>query len=137
MSSAQLHAAKIPRKTSAHGNRLGRLSEASARRRTAQLPREINRNDRLYYVQDAPVISDAEYDELKWQLIAIEEQFPQLRTPDSPTQRVGGAPKQGLATIPHETSMLSIQSIWTEGDFRHFYESCCEELAAKGAVRGS
>jgi DNA ligase (NAD+) len=106
----------------------GKLSEASARRRAAQLRREINRNDRLYYVLDAPVISDAEYDELKRQLIAIEERFPQLRMLDSPTQRVGGSPKQGLATIPHETPMLSIQSIWTEKDFRHFYESCCEEL---------
>ena len=131
MSSAQLHAARIPRKTSDHGNRLGRLSGASARRRAIYLRREINRNDHLYYVLDAPVISDAEYDELKQQLIAIEERLPQLRTPDSPTQRVGGAPRQGVATIAHETPMLSIQSIWTEEDFRHFYDTCCQELHRK------
>ena len=97
-------------------------------RRAAQLRHKINQNDYQYYALDAPLISDAEYDELKRQLIAIEERFPKLVTPDSPTQRVGGMPKQGVATIPHEIPMLSIQSIWSAKDFRHFYESRCREL---------
>lgn len=85
------------------------LSRAVARRRAAHLHSEINRHDYRYYVLDAPIVSDAEYDELKRQLIAIEERFPELVTRDSPTQRVGGMPREGVSTIPHETPMLSIQ----------------------------
>jgi DNA ligase (NAD+) len=109
----------------------GYPNRALARRRAAHLRREINKHDYRYYVLDAPTISDAEYDELKRQLIAIEERFPELVTPDSPTQRVGGMPKKGVATILHETPMLSIQSIWTEEDFRHFYETLCKDLNQK------
>src|SRR5438874_12715116 len=70
----------------------GRLSKTEARRRAADLRRQLTEHDHRYYISDAPIISDAEYDELKRQLIAIEEQFPDLITADSPTQRVGGLP---------------------------------------------
>ncbi len=80
------------------------LSRAVARRRPAHLRSEINRHDYRYYVLDAPIVSDAEYDELKRQLTAIEERFPELVTPDSPTQRVWGMPREGISTIPSETS---------------------------------
>jgi DNA ligase (NAD+) len=98
-----------------------------------QLRREINDHDSRYYVLDAPVISDAEYDQLKRRLIEIEERFPDLVTPDSPTQRVGGAPRAGFVTIRHETPMLSIQSIWTEEDFYRFHATCGKELGKKEA----
>jgi DNA ligase (NAD+) len=109
-------------------------SRALARRRAAHLRKEIAKHDYQYYVLDSPIVSDAEYDELKRQLIAVEERFPELVTPDSPTQRVGGMPQKGVAAIPHETPMLSIQSIWTEADFRHFYETRSKDLGRKACL---
>lgn len=106
-------------------------TKTEARRRAAKLRREIDDHDYRYYVLDAPIVSDDEYDALKRQLMALEERFPDLVTPDSPTQRVGGMPREGLVTIRHETPMLSIQSIWTEDDFHRFYETCCRELGQK------
>jgi DNA ligase (NAD+) len=107
---------------------LGQLNKTQARRRVAQLRREIDEHDRRYYVLDAPVISDLEYDSLKRELMDLEECFPELVTPDSPTQRVGGEPREGFITIRHETPMLSIQSIWREDEFRRFYQTCLKEL---------
>jgi len=108
--------------------------KARARRRAAALRRRIEDHDHRYYVLDAPVISDAKYDELKRELLAIEERYPDLVTPDSPTQRVGGAPRAGFVTIRHETPMLSIQSIWTEDEFRRFYETRMKELGRKSCA---
>jgi DNA ligase (NAD+) len=112
----------------------GSLSKIQARRRAADLRRQVAEHDHRYYISDAPVISDAEYDDLKRQLIAIEERFPDLITPDSPTQRIGGSPREGFVTIRHDTPMLSIQSIWTEDDFRRFHQTCCRELHKKSCV---
>jgi DNA ligase (NAD+) len=106
----------------------GLLSKTEARRCAADLRRQLAEHDHRYYVLDGPIISDAEYDELKRRLIAIEERFPDLITTGSPTQRVGGLPREGFVTIRHETPMLSIQSIWTKEDFRHFHETCRREL---------
>src|SRR5947199_416301 len=104
------------------------LTKAQARPRAGQLRREIDEHDHRYYVFDTPVISDAEYDELKRELIDLEQRFPDLVTPDSPTQRVGGKPRQGFVTVRHETPMLSIQSIWDVNEFRRFYQTCRKEL---------
>jgi len=82
----------------------------NARRRVAQLRAELERHNRLYYVEDAPEIGDAEYDRLFRELAGLEEQHPELRTPDSPTQRVGGAPAKELAPVRHELPMLSIRT---------------------------
>jgi len=65
---------------------------AKARGRAAELREELERHAHLYYVKDAPEVSDAEYDRLFQELQRLEEEFPELRTDDSPTQRVGGAP---------------------------------------------
>lgn len=111
-----------------------KLTKVQARRRAADLRRQIDEHDYRYYVSDSPVISDAEYDELKRELIAIEERFSDLVTPDSPTQRVGGMPRKGFVTIRHETPMLSIQSIWSEDDLRHFCETRCKEVGKKACV---
>jgi DNA ligase (NAD+) len=70
----------------------------------------IEHHNRLYYVEDAPQISDAEYDRLFRELQELEEKHPELRTPDSPTQRVGGAPASELAPVRHEVPMLSIRT---------------------------
>jgi len=81
-----------------------------ARARWEALRDEVERHNRLYYVEDAPEISDAEYDALFRELQALEERHPELRTPDSPTQRVGGAPLAELEPVRHELPMLSIRT---------------------------
>src|SRR5678809_855444 len=83
---------------------------SGARSEVERLRRELERHNRLYYVEDAPEISDAEYDRLFRELSDLEEQHPELRTPDSPTQRVGGAPAKDLAPVRHELPMLSIRT---------------------------
>ncbi len=71
---------------------------------------QLNHHAHLYYVQDAPVIPDAEYDRLFRELQALEETHPELLTPDSPTQRVGGRVLEGFATVRHRVPMLSIRT---------------------------
>jgi DNA ligase (NAD+) len=78
--------------------------------RASALRAELERHNRLYYVEDAPQISDAEYDRLFDELKSLEDEFPELRTPDSPTQRVGGAPREELPPVRHEVPMLSIRT---------------------------
>ncbi|HKB59279.1 MAG TPA: NAD-dependent DNA ligase LigA [Gallionellaceae bacterium] len=78
--------------------------------RAAWLRAEIARHDYHYYVLDAPLIPDAEYDKLFRELQALEDKHPQLRTPDSPTQRVGGRVLEGFAPVRHTVPMLSIRT---------------------------
>jgi DNA ligase (NAD+) len=80
------------------------------RDQVARLRAEIERHNRLYYVEDAPEITDAEYDRLFRELEQLEAAHPELRTPDSPTQRIGGAPAKDLAPVRHELPMLSIRT---------------------------
>ena len=75
-----------------------------------KLRETIEHHNRLYYVEDAPEISDAEYDRLFRELQQLEERHPELRSADSPTQRVGGAPASELAPVRHELPMLSIRT---------------------------
>src|SRR3954468_23806135 len=75
-----------------------------------RLRREIERHNRLYYLDAAPEITDAEYDRLFRQLEALEAAHPELVSPDSPTQRVGGAPASDLAPVRHDIPMLSIRT---------------------------
>src|SRR5690606_20399181 len=93
-----------------------------AERRLAELRAEIRRHDRLYYELDAPVISDAEYDALMRELIAIEEAYPELVTPESPSQRVGGAVAEGFAAIAHRSPMLSLANAFSPDELRAFDE---------------
>lgn len=88
--------------------------------RAVELRDEIRRHERLYYVLDQPEITDAEYDALLRELQAIERENPDLRTPDSPTQRVGGAPREGFVKVPHSTAMLSLDNALNEGELRDF-----------------
>jgi len=83
---------------------------SEARERAERLRSEIERHNRLYYLEDAPEITDAEYDRLFRELQALETEHPELVTPDSPTQRVGGAPAKDLAPVRHEAPMLSIRT---------------------------
>lgn len=106
------------------------LHEAEARARVAALRDEIARHDHAYYVLDAPLISDAEYDELVRELLDLEAQWPELVTPDSPTQRVGGAPRPELGVFRHEAPMLSLQSVFERERLDRFFETCRRELGA-------
>src|SRR5919197_5107304 len=82
----------------------------TARERVAALRADIERHNRLYYDEDAPEITDAEYDRLFRELAELEREHPELASPDSPTQRVGGAPAKDLAPVRHEMPMLSIRT---------------------------
>ena len=92
----------------------------SAARRIHALRETIERHDRLYYVEDAPQITDAEYDALFAELQALESAHPELRTADSPTQRVGGAPLPQFDEVRHRTPMLSIGNAFDEEEVRAF-----------------
>ena len=81
-----------------------------ATERARRLRAELERHNRLYYVEDRPEITDAEYDRLFQELQRLEEANPALRTTDSPTQRVGGAPREELPPVRHELPMLSIRT---------------------------
>ncbi|ADV61748.1 DNA ligase, NAD-dependent [Isosphaera pallida ATCC 43644] len=90
------------------------------RDRIERLRREIEHHNRLYYVEAAPVISDAEYDRLVKDLEALEAERPDLVTPDSPTQRVGGAPLGEFITVEHTVPMLSIDNAYSEAELREW-----------------
>jgi DNA ligase (NAD+) len=92
----------------------------SLRQRVEQLRRELERHEYLYYVLDQPEISDAEFDRMMRELKELEDAHPELRTPDSPTQRVGGKPRQGVATAPHSSPMLSLDNALNEQELREF-----------------
>ncbi|MGO0122541.1 NAD-dependent DNA ligase LigA [Desulfothermobacter acidiphilus] len=104
------------------------LSREEAQRRAEQLRKEIAYHDYRYYVLDAPVISDAEYDRLMLELQAIEEVFPELVTPNSPTQRVGGAPREGFPTVRHLVPMLSLANAFDVSDLYDFDRRVKEAL---------
>ena len=89
-------------------------------KRILALRREIEKHNRLYYVEAKPEISDLEFDQLMRELIELEKKHPEWVTPDSPTQRVGGAPLPGFVTIRHALPMLSIDNTYNEADLREF-----------------
>jgi DNA ligase (NAD+) len=91
---------------------------ADAKLRVEELREQLNEHSYRYHVLDDPVVSDAEYDELMRELTALEERFPELVTPDSPTQRVGGAPADLFAPVHHRTPMLSLDNVFDEDDLR-------------------
>src|SRR5256712_6681831 len=84
------------------------LTKSGARGRIEQLRRRVEHHSYQYYALDSPEISDAEYDRLVRELRTLEERFPDLVTPDSPTQRVGAAPSDAFATVKHPKAMLSL-----------------------------
>jgi len=82
---------------------------------------EIRRHEYLYYVLAQPEITDTEFDRLMKELEELEQQHPELITPDSPTQRVGGEPLEGFETVKHRVPMLSIGNTYSEGELRDFH----------------
>jgi len=89
-------------------------------RQIEELRDELRRHEYLYYVLDKPEIADAEYDALMRSLQALEERYPESVTPDSPTQRVGGKPREGFVKVRHRSPMLSLDNALNEGELRDF-----------------
>ena len=96
--------------------------------RAGKLRRAIERHNRLYYNEAAPEITDAEYDRLFQELVTLEAEHEELRTADSPTQRVGSAPSEGFAPAVHRVPMLSLANAFDEEDVVAFDRRCREGL---------
>ena len=109
------------------------MSEAALQNRIEKLRETIRHHEYLYYGLDAPEISDAEFDKLMRELVALEADHPDLITPDSPTQRVGGKPKEGFPKVPHSRPMLSLDNVNNEAELRD-WDRRVRELAGEGAV---
>jgi DNA ligase (NAD+) len=90
----------------------------------------LRKHEYLYYVLDAPEITDAEYDRLMRELQALESAHPELLTPDSPTQRVGGAPREGLVKVAHSAAMLSLDNALNEGELKAWDTRVREHLGS-------
>ncbi len=99
------------------------------RQEVEKLRETLRRHEYLYYVLDQPEISDAEYDALMRRLIDLESQHPELVTPDSPSQRVGGKPREGFVTVRHSSPMLSLDNALNEAELRDFDRRVRELLA--------
>ena len=89
-------------------------------REIERLREELHRHEHLYYVLDTPEISDAEYDALMRRLHDLETRHPELASPDSPTQRVGGKPREGFVKVSHSSPMLSLDNALNEAELREF-----------------
>jgi DNA ligase (NAD+) len=98
------------------------LSESEAASELKRLAAEIAEHDRRYHTEDAPVITDAEYDALTQRNLAIEQRFPALVLEDSPSRRVGAPPAEGFAKVRHAVPMLSLAKAYTDQDVADFIE---------------
>ncbi|HDZ12057.1 MAG TPA: NAD-dependent DNA ligase LigA, partial [Bacteroidetes bacterium] len=98
------------------------MTNEEAQKKIEQLRKEINYHDYRYYILADPVISDAEYDRLFQELKFLETKFPDLITPDSPTQRVGAPRPEGIGfeSVTHLVPMLSMDDVFNEEEFRDF-----------------
>src|ERR1039457_1399490 len=88
--------------------------------RVAALRAQIRHHEERYYIHDDPEISDDAFDALMRELAALESAHPDVRDPDSPTERVGGRPATGFETAEHLTPMLSLENAYTDDEFRDF-----------------
>ena len=100
-------------------------------REIARLRSDLNRHNYLYYVEAKPEISDRDYDRKMLRLAELESEHPELVTPDSPTQRVGGQPVDSFATVHHAVPMLSIDNTYSFGELREW-----DVRVRKGLNRG-
>lgn len=108
----------------------GNLARDGALSRIDWLRKEINRHDRLYYVEAKPVIGDADYDALYRELLDLEAAHPEYDSPDSPSKRVGGAPVEGFAQVRHSPPMQSLDKTHSKGDLEDFDAFLRKELPA-------
>lgn len=97
------------------------ITKENARERLVELREEIRYHDRKYYVEDSPVISDSEYDELMDELKELEKEHPDLITPDSPTQRLSPMDRDMFQAVEHKTPMLSLDNTYNHQELREFH----------------
>jgi len=110
-------AAQLPPAPTGEG---GTPAAEPERSRVIELRKQIERANRQYYVLDRPEITDAEYDALFRELVDLETRYPELVTPDSPTQRIGGSPSAAFAKVTHRTPMLSLANAFERDEVREF-----------------
>jgi DNA ligase (NAD+) len=112
------------------------MSDALTPDQTIQeLRDQLRHHEYLYYVEDAPELTDAQYDALMNELKRLEEEHPELITPDSPSQRVGGKPKDGFVKMPHSRPMLSLDNAYNEEELRAWDQRVRDALPSAEAVR--
>lgn len=99
-----------------------------ARKRAAELRKTLEHHSRLYYIEDAPEISDYEYDKLFYELVALEEQYPELAVEDSPTKRVGGAALDKFEKVTHTVRMGSLSDVFSYEEIHDFVAKTEERL---------
>ena len=104
------------------------MNKESAARRIAELSKEIEEHNHHYYIEDAPLISDLVFDKLLEELISLEKEFPELLSPHSPSQRVGGALTKEFASVKHKYSMLSLANSYSKEDLIEFNRRVQEGL---------
>ncbi|MCF7837574.1 MAG: NAD-dependent DNA ligase LigA [Candidatus Marinimicrobia bacterium] len=107
------------------------LTRVAAGRRAAALRAELAEHNRRYYIEAQPTISDRAYDALLAELGAIEAAWPELATPDSPTQLVGGAPLKAFATVTHRVPMISLANTYDRAELRAFDQRVRKALGAR------
>ena len=105
-----------------------------ARDAAEKLREAIRHHNYRYYVLDDPVISDAEYDGLMKDLQALESKFPELQSPDSPTQQIGGESRDVLGSVAHPVPMLSLKAVYEAEGVRNFAQTCREELGTSSVT---
>ncbi|MDW7772545.1 MAG: NAD-dependent DNA ligase LigA [Desulfobulbaceae bacterium] len=110
------------------------IDEQQAEKRLAELRREIHFHDHRYYVLDDPIITDSEYDLLFRELLELEEQFPGLITPDSPSRRVGGTPLAQFETVKHLFPMYSLDNVFTGDELETFEKKIRRFLQYEGDI---
>ena len=96
------------------------MTKQQAHQRHAELAAEIRRHDHAYYVLASPSVSDAAYDRLMRELLDLEAAHPELATPDSPSQRVGGAPAPEFRPARHSVPMMSLDNTYAPDEVRDF-----------------
>src|SRR5580692_3154212 len=111
------------------------MAKSTPTERIEALREEIRHHEHLYYVLDTPQISDSDYDALTRQLIEFEKQHPELITPDSPTQRVGGKPKEGFPKVAHSRPMLSLDNAYNPDELRAWADRVQSGLASNDKPR--
>lgn len=114
-----------------------------ARKKASELREEIERHNYNYYVLDNPAITDAKYDRLMRELLSLEKRYPGLVTPDSPTMRVGGSPREGFVTVRHFLPLLSLNNAFDDNELREFdrrvrqgVRNACVEYVAELKIDG-
>lgn len=108
------------------------MTHAEAAARAAHLRTELHRHNRLYYIEAKPEITDQAFDALLRELQDLEAAFPDLVTPDSPTQRVGGAPIEGFTQIQHTVPMMSLDNTYSEAELTAFFARLQKGLGREG-----